>query len=149
VPQSLHNRLGVAVAQQTYKAYRERLASNRFHRLANAGARAQRLLWASTGTKDPAASDTLYVEALASPFTINTMPDSTLKAFADHGRVSETMPPDGGDCEKVLAEFRKAGVDVTALAARLQDEGGVSFSKSWNDLMDCIDSKSAAIRKAS
>jgi transaldolase len=149
VPQSLHNRLGVAVAQQTYKAYRERLASNRFHRLANAGARAQRLLWASTGTKDPAASDTLYVEALASPFTINTMPDTTLKAFADHGRVSETMPLDGGDCEKVLAEFRKAGVDVTALAARLQDEGGVSFSKSWNDLMDCIDSKSAAIRKAS
>jgi transaldolase len=149
VPQSLHNRLGIAVAQQTYKAYRERLASNRFQRLANAGARAQRLLWASTGTKDPAASDTLYVEALAAPFTINTMPDSTLKAFADHGRVSETMRPDGGDCEKVLAEFTKAGVDLGALAARLQDEGGVSFSKSWNDLMDCIDSKSAAIRKAS
>jgi transaldolase len=149
VPQSLHNRLGIAVAQQTYKAYRERLASNRSQRLANAGARAQRLLWASTGTKDPAASDTLYVEALAAPFTINTMPDSTLKAFADHGRVSETMPLDGGDCEKVLAEFKKAGVDVTALAARLQDEGGVSFSKSWNDLIECIDSKSAAIRKAS
>jgi len=149
VPQSLHNRLGIAVAQQTYKAYRQRIASNRSQRLANAGARAQRLLWASTGTKDPTASDTLYVEALAAPFTINTMPDTTLKAFADHGRVSETMPLDGGDCEKVLAEFRKAGVDVTALAARLQDEGGVSFSKSWNDLMDCIDSKSAAIRKAS
>jgi transaldolase len=149
VPQSLQNRLGIAVAQRTYRAYRERLASNRFQRLANAGARAQRLLWASTGTKDPAAADTLYVEALAAPLTINTIPEATLKAFADHGHVSEPLPAEGGDCERVLAEFTKARVDLGALARRLQEEGAASFSKSWNDLMECIDSKSAAIRKAS
>jgi transaldolase len=149
VPQSLKNRLGIAVAQKTYKAYRERLASDRSHRLANAGARAQRLLWGSTGTKDPAASDTLYVDALAAPFTINTIPEATLKAFADHGRLSQSMPPNGGDCEQVLAEFTKAGIDIGALAARLQQEGAESFSKSWSDLMECIDSKNAAIRKAS
>ena len=149
VPQSLHNRLGIAIAQRTYKAYREQLASNRFQRFANAGARAQRLLWASTGTKDPKASDTLYVEALAAPFTINTMPEGTLKAFAEHGRVTEPLPPDGGDCEKVLAEFARAGVDLGALASRLQEDGAASFSKSWNDLLNCIDSKSDAIRKAS
>jgi transaldolase len=148
VPQSLKNRLGIAVAQRTYRAYRERLASERFYRLANAGARAQRLLWGSTGTKDPAASDTLYVEALAAPFTINTLPDATLSAFADHGRVSHAMPSDGGDCEQLLGEFRNAGVDLDALAERLQQEGAAAFSKSWNDLMDCLDSKSAAIRKA-
>jgi transaldolase len=149
VPQSLKNRLGIAVAQKTYKAYRERLASDRFYRLANAGARAQRLLWGSTGTKDPAASDILYVDALAAPFTINTLPEATLKAFADHGHVSRPLASDGGDCEEVLNEFAKAGVDLDALAERLQQEGAASFSKSWNDLMDCIDSKSAAIRKAS
>ena len=149
VPQSLKNRLGIAVAQRTYRAYRERLASERFYRLANAGARAQRLLWGSTGTKDPAASDTLYVEALAAPFTINTLPDATLNAFADHGRVPHAMPPDGGDCEQVLGEFGNAGVDLGALAERLQQEGAAAFSKSWNDLMDCLDSKNAAIRKAS
>jgi transaldolase len=149
VPRSLANRLGIAVVKRAYKTYRERLASDRLHRLANAGARAQRLLWASTGTKDPAASDTLYVDALAAPFTVNTMPEATLKAFADHGHVSEPLPLDGGDCEEVLAEFAQAGIDVGALALRLQQEGAAAFSKSWTDLMDCIDTKSAAIRKAS
>jgi transaldolase len=149
VSQSLKNRLGIAVAQKTYKAYRERLASDRFFRLANAGARAQRLLWGSTGTKDAAAPDTLYVDALAAPFTINTMPEATLKAFADHGRLSQAMPPDGGDCEEVLKEFTKAGIDIGALAERLQKEGAESFSKSWKDLMDCLDAKNAAIRRAS
>jgi transaldolase len=149
VPGELANRLGIAIAQRTYKAYRELLASARFQRAANAGARAQRLLWASTGTKDPKASDTLYVTALAAPFTVNTMPEGTLKAFGDHGAVGETLAPDGGDCETVLAGFAKAGLDVDALAARLQDEGASSFVASWNDLMACISSKSAAIRKAS
>jgi transaldolase len=148
-PQSLKNRLGIAVAQRTYKAYRERLASARSYRLANAGARPQRLLWASTGTKDPGAPDTLYIEACAAPLTVNTMPEGTLKAFADHGRVSEPLPPDGGDSEEVLAEFTKAGIDVDALAVRLQQEGAGSFVKSWTDLMDCIDAKSVAMRKAS
>ncbi len=149
VPGELTNRLGIAVAERTYKAYRELLASARFQRAANEGARAQRLLWASTGTKDPKASDILYVKALASPFTVNTMPEGTLKAFADHGEVGEVLAPDGGDCEKVLASFAKAGIDIDALAARLQDEGAASFVKSWNDLLACIESKSAAIRKAS
>jgi len=148
-PTELRNRLGIAVAQRTYKVYRERLASDRSYRLANAGARPQRLLWASTGTKDPAASDTLYIEALAAPFTINTMPEGTLNAFADHGRVGAALSPDGGDSDGVLAAFAEAGIDTTALAARLQDEGAASFVKSWKDLMDCVQSKSAAIRKAS
>ncbi|HXW27774.1 MAG TPA: transaldolase [Xanthobacteraceae bacterium] len=149
VPNELTNRLGIAVAGSIYKAYRELLASARFQRLANAGGRAQRLLWASTGTKDPKASDTLYVKALAAPFTVNTMPEATLRAFADHGEVGEILPPDGGDHERVLASFAKAGIDTGALAARLQDEGAGAFVKSWNDLMARIVSKSAAIRKAS
>jgi transaldolase len=149
VPGELTNRLGIAVAQHAYKAYRELLASARFQRAANAGARAQRLLFASTGTKDAKASDTLYVKALAAPFTVDTMPEGTLLAFGDHGEVGETVAPDGGDCETVLANFAKAGIDVDALGARLQTEGASSFVKSWNDLMACIDSKSAATRKAS
>ena len=149
VPAELTNRLGIAIAQRAYKAYIELLASPRFQRVANSGARAQRLLWASTGTKDPKASDALYVKALAAPFTINTMPEGTLKAFADHGEVGPVLAPDGGDCETVLTSFAKAGVDVDALAARLQDEGASSFVKSWNDLMARIDSKRVAIRKAS
>ena len=149
VPPGLSNRLGIAIAQRTYKAYRELLASARVQRVANAGARAQRLLWASTGTKDPNAPDTLYVKTLAAPFTVNTMPESTLKAFGDHGKVGDILAPDGGDCEVVLANFAKAGVDIDALAVRLQNEGAKSFVKSWDDLMACIDSKSAAIRKAS
>src|SRR5246127_3073976 len=144
VPGELTNLLGIAIAQRAYKAYRELLASARFQRAANAGARAQRLLWASTGTKDPKASDTLYVKALAAPFTVNTMPEATLKAFADHGEMGEMLAPDGGDCERVLSSFATAGIDIDALATRLQDEGAASFDRSWNDLMACIDSKSAA-----
>jgi len=149
VPAELTNRLGIAIAQRTYRAYLELLASPRLQRAANNGARAQRLLWASTGTKDPKAADTLYVKALAAPFTVNTMPEATLKAFADHGEVDRALAPDGGDCEAVLASFAKAGIDVDALAGRLQDEGASSFVKSWNDLMTRIDSKRIAIRKAS
>jgi transaldolase len=148
-PAELANRLGIAVAQQTYRAYLELLTSPRFQRAANAGARAQRLLWASTGTKDPKAPDILYVKALAAPFTVNTMPEGTLKAFAQHGEVGAMLLPDGGDCEKVLAAFAKAGIDIDALANRLQDEGAASFNKSWKDLMACIESKSAVMRKAS
>ena len=149
VPAELTNRLGIAIAQRAYKAYRELLASPRFQRTANGGARAQRLLWASTGTKDPKAADTLYVKALAAPFTVNTMPEGTLKAVAEHGEIGQVMAADGGDCETVLAGFAKAGIDVDALANRLQDEGASSFVKSWNDLMGRIDSKRVAIRKAS
>jgi transaldolase len=146
-PVELTNRLGIAVAQRTYKAYLELLASPRFQRAANNGARAQRLLWASTGTKDPKAPDALYVKALAAPFTVNTMPEGTLQAFADHGDVDQALAPDG-DSETVLAGFAKAGIDVRALADRLQDEGASSFVKSWNDLMSRVDSKRATIRKA-
>ncbi|TXL78812.1 transaldolase [Vineibacter terrae] len=149
ISSELANRLGIAIAQRTYKSYRELLASPRFQRAANAGARAQRLLWASTGTKDPGASDILYVKALAAPFTINTMPEGTLKAFADHGEVGGILAPDGGDAEAVLARFAKAGIDIDALAAQLQTEGAASFVKSWNDLMDRIAAKRVMMRKAS
>lgn len=149
VPAELANRLGIAIAQRAYKAYRELLASPRFQRAANDGARAQRLLWASTGTKDPKAPDTLYVKTLAAPFTVNTMPEGTLKAVAEHGEIGQVMAPDGGDCEKVLAGFTKAGIDINALANQLQEEGASSFVKSWNDLMSRVDSKRVAIRKAS
>lgn len=147
-PDSLRDRLGIAIAQRTYKAYREFLDSPRWQRALNAGARPQRLLWASTGTKDPKASDVLYVKALAAPFTVNTMPEGALKALADHGETSAILAPDGGDCEGTLAEFAKAGIDVDALAARLQEEGAKSFVDSWNELLRVIDSKSAALRKA-
>jgi transaldolase len=149
VPESWRDQLGIAIAKRTYKAYCELLASPRSQRALNFGARPQRLLWASTGTKDPNASDVLYVKALAAPFTVNTMPDATLKALADHGEIGDTLPVDGGDCEQVLAQFAKAGIDVDTLAAKLQDEGAKSFVKSWSDLMAVIDSKSAALRKAS
>jgi transaldolase len=148
-PAEIANRLGIAVAQQTYKSYVELLASSRFQRAANAGARMQRLLWASTGTKDPKASDILYVKALAAPFTINTMPEGTLKAFADHGEIGTAMAANAGDSATVLAAFAKAGIDTDALAKKLQDDGAASFEKSWNDLMAVIKSKSAAMRKAS
>ncbi len=148
VPPALRNRLGIAVAERTYQAYLETLASPRWVALAGAGARPQRLLWASTGTKDPGAPDTLYVEALAAPATINTMPDSTLLAFADHGRLGGELPADGGDAAAVLAEFATAGVDEAALAGVLQREGTLSFAKSWNDLMECIASKSALLKDA-
>jgi transaldolase len=149
VPAALNNKLGIAVAKRTYKAYRDLLGSPRWQRIYNAGARPQRLLWASTGTKDPKASDVLYIKALAAPFTVNTMPEGTLKALADHGELSDIMSADGGDCEAVLDQFAKAGIDVDALAATLQDEGAKSFVNSWNELMGVIVSKCAAIQKAS
>ena len=148
VPDSLRDQLGIAIAKRTYKAYRQLLASPRWQRVFNAGARPQRLLWASTGTKDPKASDVLYIKALAAPFTVNTMPEGTLKALADHGELGTILPADGGDCEEVLAQFAKAGIDVDALAAQLQDEGAKSFVKSWNELMVVITSKSAALKEA-
>jgi len=147
VPDALRNQLGIAIAKRTYKAYRELLASPRWQRAFNAGARPQRLLWASTGTKDPQASDVLYIKALAAPFTVNTMPEGTLKALADHGELSTILPADGGDAEEVLAQFAKSGIDVDALARRLQDEGAKSFVKSWNDLMSVIASKSDTLAK--
>jgi transaldolase len=148
VPEELNDRLGIAVAQRTNKAYRDLLTSPRWQRVYNAGARPQRLLWASTGTKDPKASDVLYVKALAAPFTVNTMPEATLKALADHGELGTIMAADGGDCETVLAQFAKAGVNIDTLAAQLQDQGAKSFVKSWNELMGVIASKSDALTKS-
>jgi transaldolase len=141
VPEGLRGRLGIAVAKRTYRAYRELLDSERWQRLANEGARPQRLLWASTGTKDPEASDVLYIESLAAPFTINTMPDKTLLAFADHGNVGEPLPADGGDAEEVLAEFARARIEVDPLAARLQEEGADAFEDSWRELLASIESE--------
>src|SRR5580700_927872 len=148
IPAELTNRLGIAIAERTYKACRELLSSPRWQRVYNSGARPQRLLWASTGTKDPNASDILYVKALAAPFTVNTMPEATLKALAEHTELGTVLPADGGDCEEELAQFAKAGVDVDALAAELQDDVAKSFVKSWNELMAVIASKSAALKKA-
>jgi transaldolase len=145
VPDTLHNRLGLAIGLRAYRAYRELLDSNRMQRLMNEGARPQRLLWASTGTKDPEASDVLYIEGFASPFTVNTMPEPTLHAFADHGEVGDLVPADGGNCEEVLAEFAEAGIDADALAARLQEEGKTAFVKSWNDMLESIESKRGAL----
>jgi transaldolase len=141
VPDELRNRLGIAVGRRTYRAYRELLESDRWEQLANEGARPQRLLFASTGTKDPNASDTLYIKALAAPHSINTMPDNTLLALADHGEVGEPIPADGGDADEVLGEFQSAGVDTDELAARLQREGAESFDKSWQDLLESIESE--------
>jgi len=149
VPEALTNRLGIAIGQRAYKAYLDFLDSPRMQRAFNSGARAQRLLLASTGTKDPKASDILYIKGLAAPNTVNTMPEGTLKAFADHGEVGAPMPADGGDCEAVLAQFAKAGVDIDALAYQLQEEGAKSFVGSWNELMGVIKSKSEALEKAS
>ncbi len=149
VPEGLRNQLGIAIAKRTYKAYRALLDSSRWQRVFNAGARPQRLLWASTGTKDPSASDVLYVRALAAPFTVNTMPEGTLKALADHGALGEMLPADGGDGEEVLATFANAGVNVDALAAQLQDEGAKSFVSSWRELMNVIAAKSSDLAKAS
>jgi len=145
-PAELHDQLGIAIAKRTYRAYREVLDSERWQRAFNAGARPQRLLWASTGTKDPKSSDVLYVKSLAAPFTVNTMPEKTLLALADHGDVGTMLPADGGDCEVVLGKFAAAGIDVQALAARLQREGADSFVASWNELMECIETKSAALQ---
>jgi len=146
VPDLLADRLGIAIAMRTYKAYRNLLDSPRWQRIDNAGARPQRLLWASTGTKDPKASDVLYIKALAAPFTVNTMPEGTLKALARHTSIGPPLPADGGDCEQVLAEFAKAGINIDALAAQLQVEGAMSFVQSWNDLMGVISAKCEALR---
>jgi transaldolase len=145
VPENLKDKLGIAIAQRTYKAYRDLLASAPWKAIVAKGFNPQRLLLASTGTKDPKASDILYIKALAAPDTVNTMPEGTLLAFANHGQVAGVMPVDGGDCEQVLAEFGKAGIDIDALAAQLQKEGAESFVKSWNDLMEVITSKSATL----
>jgi transaldolase len=146
VPDRDRDKLGVAIGQQAYKAYRDVLESDRWQRLENSGARAQRLLFASTGTKDPKASDVLYIGALAAPNTVNTMPEETLLAFGEHGQVKSAIPRDGGDCEQVLAEFRRVGIDVAKLGADLQTEGAKSFVDSWKDLMSAIETKSKALK---
>jgi transaldolase len=148
VPERLRGQLGIAIAKRTYKAASALLSSQRWRRVYNFGARPQRLLWASTGNKDPKASEILYVKALAAPFTVNTMPEGTLKALAVHTDLGPLLPADGGDCEEVLAEFAKEGMDVDALAAQLQEEGAKSFVKSWSDLMEVISFKSAALGKS-
>lgn len=144
VPEELKNQLGLAVGRETYRAYRDVMESERFQRLANSGARVQRLLWASTKTKDPTAPDTLYVAGLAAPFTINTMPDSTLDAFFDHGTVGEPLARDGGDCDVLLERFAVAGIDKKALAQKLQDDGAKSFTNSWSKLLARIDAQLSA-----
>jgi len=145
VPPELRSRLGIAIAQRTYKAYRNLLSSPRWQRTYNAGVSPQRLLWASTGTKDPTASDQLYIESLAAPFTVNTMPEGTLKSMADHGAITTLLHAHGSNCEETLARFAGAGIDVYALAAQLQAEGVKSFAKSWNELLAVIASKSEAL----
>jgi len=148
VPAALQAQLSIAMAKRTYKAYRDLLASDRWLRLLNAGARSQRLLWASTGTKDPKASDVLYVKSLAAPHSVNTMPEKTLLALADHGEIGAMLPHDGGDAEEVLDRFTQAGVDLDALAADLQREGAAAFVQSWDDLLTCLLEKSATLRRA-
>jgi len=147
VPQPLTNLLGIAVAKPIYKAYLNLLSSPRWQKLSANGFKPQRLLWASTGTKDPKAADILYIKALAAPNTINTMPEGTLKAFADHGEIGDVMPADGGDSEQVLAEFTRAAVDIDGLAAQLQTDGAKSFVTSWNGLMSVVESKGALLQK--
>ena len=148
VPAALQAQLGIAMAKRTYKAYRDLLASDRWLRLLNVGARSQRLLWASTGTKDPKASDVLYVKSLAAPHSVNTIPEKTLLALADHGEIGAMLPHDGGDAEEVLDRFTQAGVDLDALAADLQRDGAAAFVKSWDDLLACLLEKSATLRRA-
>ncbi len=148
VPAELKGRLGIAMAQRTYKAYRDLLASDRWLRLLNVGARSQRLLWASTGTKDPKASDVLYVKSLAAPHSVNTMPEKTLLALADHGEIGAMLPHDGGDAEDVLARFARAGVDLNAFAAELQRDGAAAFVASWKELLACLVDKSQTLKKA-
>jgi len=145
VPDELRNRLGIAIAMRTYTAYRALLASTRWQKLASSGALPQRLLWASTGTKDPAAPDTLYLEALAAPDTINTIPEKTLLAFAEHGKARHVLPTGDDETEALLVEFVRAGIDHAAFAVELQREGALAFAKSWSDLMDCIAAKSTTL----
>ena len=145
VPADLVDKLALAVGLDVYRAYRRLMSSDRFQRLENAGARMQRLLWASTKTKDPAASDTLYVHGLAAPFTVNTMPDDTLEAFFEHGEVGDPLPADGGDADAMLSQFAQAGVDTGEVAARLQRNGAKSFVDAWNELMDRIKTQASAV----
>jgi transaldolase len=145
VPADLLDQLGLAVGLDVYRAYRELMSSDRVQRLQNEGARVQRLLWASTKTKDPNAPDTLYVHGLAAPYTINTMPDETLQAFYDHGEVGEPLPADGGEVDSLLARFAEAGVDIGQVAAKLQHDGAASFVDAWNELMDRIQAQAAAV----
>jgi transaldolase len=145
VPAELTDRLGLAVGLDIYRAYRQLMTSDRMLALENSGARVQRLLWASTGTKNPDAPDTLYVHGLAAPFTVNTMPDKTLEAFYDHGELGDPLPADGGDCDAVLARFADAGVDVKALATQLQVDGAAAFVEAWKDLLDRISAQSSAL----
>jgi transaldolase len=147
-PEELRDQLGIAIAGQTYEAYCALLSSPPWQRLFNAGGRPQRLLWASTGTKDLGASDTLYIRALAAPFTVNTMPEATLQAFAEHGEINQTLPVHARTRNQVLAQFAKAGIDTDALASQLQREGAESFVKSWNELIECIASKGEKLNKA-
>ena len=148
MPSDLRDKLGIAVASRTYKAYRALLDTDRWLRLENTGAKPQRVLWASTGTKDPEASDVLYIKALAAPHTVNTMPEQTLLAFGEHGEVGAMLAADGGNADEVLARFAEAGIDYDSLAAKLQSEGAESFDASWNELMDCIASKSKLLTNA-
>jgi transaldolase len=148
VPEPLNDKLGIAIAKSVYKTYKNLLAAPRWHRAFNSGARPQRLLFASTGTKDPKAPDVLYIKELAAPFTINTIPEKTLRAFAEHGEVNGLLPSDGGDSDAVLAQFAAVGVEIEALAAKLQDDGAASFVKSWNELLAVIDAKSAQLQVA-
>ena len=145
VPAELKDRLGIAIGQRTYKAYCDLRESPRWKKIIASGAHPQRLLWASTGTKDPKASDTLYVEALAAPDTINTIPDKTILAFADHGNLRGAMAKDGGDCEQVIAKFKAAGIDDAELAGKLQRDGAAAFVKSWHDLLARISQKANAV----
>jgi transaldolase len=145
VPDSLRNKLGIAIGKEAYRAYRELLASDRWQRLEGFGARAQRLLFASTSSKDPKAPDTMYISAFAAPNTVNTMPEETLRAFADHGTVGSLLPGDGGDCGKTLEAFSTAGIDVAALGRQLQADGAKAFVKSWQDLLASIEKKSSAL----
>ena len=147
-PRDLNDKLGIAIAMRTYKAARDLLSSPRWHRIYNAGAYPQRLLWASTGTKDPTASEVLYIKALAAPFTVNTMPESTLKALANRKELGSILPADGGDCEEVLSRFAEAGINIDGLAAQLQDEGAQSFVRSWNELMSVVDSIGVLLERA-
>ena len=149
VPAELRNKLGIAIGARTYRAYRELLASARWRKLAAAGARPQRLLWASTGTKDPQAPDTLYIDALAAPGTIDTIPEKTLRAFAAHGELKGVMADDGGDAEAMVTRFTRAGIDVDALARQLQDDGAQAFVKSWQELLQRIADKREALAAAS
>jgi transaldolase len=143
LPAELHNCLGIAVARQTYRAYRDLLHSDRWQRLANFGAQPQRLLWASTGTKDPNASDYLYVRAMAAPNTVNTMPEKTLLAFAEHGTLGGAVSAGGADAEEVIFRIERLGVDVSALGSRLQTEGAASFVKSWGHMMEILATKAS------